>query len=176
MLETVYPQRFLHLTVLFCAFIHFFQIDSRLFEALKIHFYNCIGMEYCRNLCNDAVAENENGWIFWTIYRWDGNVDSSFFLKYLRQGANNLLELIVLSIEIFWAFANLFGICELGQRFSGECEEICDVLNQLRWYWFSCDTQRMLITILLTAQKPIEIEIFGSISCNRNTFKEVSFQ
>lgn len=94
----------------------------------------------------------------------------------MRQGTNNSPELIVLSIQIFWAFIMLFGICELGQRFSGKCEEICDVLHQLRWYWIPFDTQQMLLTILLAAQKPIEIEIFGSISCNRNTFKEVTLK
>lgn len=77
-------------------------------------------------------------------------------------------------VQIFWAFAMLFGICELGQRFSGKCEEINDVLNQLKWYWIPKETRRMIVTIFIIAQKPIELEIFGSVSCNRGTFKEVS--
>lgn len=77
---------------------------------------------------------------------------------------------------LFCIFVFTFVICELGQRFSIKFEKINIHSKQLKWYLFPCNTQKMVLIISIITQNPIELDIFGSISCNRITFKMVSQQ
>lgn len=83
------------------------------------------------------------------------------------------MEMIVLSMFIFWSFIAIFGICEYGERLRETFNEISDAYNQLAFYLYPCDVQHMLTTLLMVAQKPVELEVFGSIVCGRITFKNV---
>lgn len=71
-------------------------------------------------------------------------------------------------------FGIIFLTCELSQRGSDIFVEINDEANTLDWYMFPDKIQRMLPTILIVTQQPVEFECFGSISCNRGSFKEVN--
>ena len=75
---------------------------------------------------------------------------------------------------MFWTFAGIFGICEFGQQFSRSFDEINDIYDRLAWYKFPNDVQHALPTLMVVAQKPIELHVFGSISCSRITLKSVS--
>lgn len=84
------------------------------------------------------------------------------------------MEIVILSIQLFDSFALVFGVCELGERLSETFEEINGVYDQFAWYLFPSKVQHILTTLLMFAQKPVELRIFGSISCARITFKNVS--
>lgn len=76
---------------------------------------------------------------------------------------------------MFWSFASVFGICEFGERLSGTFAEINDVYVQFAdWRLFPYKSRRMLTQVMMVAQKPIELRVFGSISCGRITFKDVN--
>lgn len=83
------------------------------------------------------------------------------------------MEIILFVGLLILTIIGIFGFCEFGGKISAAFEKIDIVLDQLKWYWMPSDTRRMLLTILIVAQKPVELGIFGSISCNRRTFKEV---
>lgn len=68
---------------------------------------------------------------------------------------------------------SLCGICGLCQRISNAFEEINDVIVQSDWYLYPIEINRMLPTILIVTQHPVGLKCFGSIACNRETFKEV---
>lgn len=84
------------------------------------------------------------------------------------------MDIIDLSITMFWAFSIIFGICDFGERLSGTFDEINDVCDMFTWYLFPCDVQHMLKTLIIIAQKRVELYAFGSISCGRVTLKNVS--
>lgn len=84
--------------------------------------------------------------------------------------------MIVLFIGMFWSCAGIVGICEFGERLCSTFEEINDMYHQFAWYRFPCKAKRMLITLLMIAQKPVELRVFGSISCGRVTLKSVSMK
>lgn len=86
----------------------------------------------------------------------------------------NLSDVIALFIGIFWSFSAIFGVCEFGKSLTGSFEEINDIYHQFAWYRFPFKAQQMLITLLVIAQEPIELHVFGSISCGRITLKNVS--
>lgn len=96
------------------------------------------------------------------------------FISFLQQDTLNSLEIIVLSIQMFWSFAGIFGVCEFGQRLSSSFEEINNLYDRFKWYLFPCDVQKMLTMLLIVAQHPVELHVFGSISCCRITLKNVN--
>lgn len=77
-------------------------------------------------------------------------------------------------MEVLCAFGWLLISCELGERFRAEFDEISDVIDQFKWYSFPNKVQQRLSTIIFIAQLPVALEVFGSISCQRESFKNVS--
>lgn len=75
---------------------------------------------------------------------------------------------------VCYAFGTLFVACELGQRASNAFDEINDVIGQFDWYLFPDELKKILPIIMQFAQRPVDVEFFGSISCSREVFKRVS--
>lgn len=71
------------------------------------------------------------------------------------------------------AIALIFAFCEGMQRFINAFDELNDALIQLHWYRYPIRIQRMLIPLMMNAQKSVKIAFFGSISGNREQFKKV---
>ena len=93
------------------------------------------------------------------------------------QSESNEIEAIVLFESIFcgfWALMLVFAACEIGQRFTNLYNEINNEICLIDWYLPSIEIQRMLLTILMYTQQPVEITFFGSMSCTRAQFKRVS--
>lgn len=74
----------------------------------------------------------------------------------------------------FWALNLVFAACEFGERFTGAYNKINDEINEIDWYLMKIETIRMLVIVMINSQKPLEIQFFGSISCNRYQFQRVS--
>lgn len=84
------------------------------------------------------------------------------------------MELVALFVQLFESFLTVFGVCELGERLCMAFNEINIAIEQLKWYLFPHQIRKMLPTILVVSQEPVGLSIFGSMLCNRKTFKEVS--
>lgn len=82
--------------------------------------------------------------------------------------------LLVAACQIIFAFGGIFMTCELGQRINLAFDECNEIINQFKWYLFPVKIQRMLPIILHYNQQPVDIKVFGSIACDRETFKYVS--
>lgn len=67
----------------------------------------------------------------------------------------------------------VFGICEFGERVSVAFVDVNIVFDEIKWYLLPCEAQKMLPTIFIVVQEPVGLNIFGSISSNRKTFKKV---
>lgn len=77
-------------------------------------------------------------------------------------------------ITMVWVFVAISSICEFGERLSGTFNEINNVCDQLAWHLFPHDVQQLLSFLFMIVQKPTELRVFGSISCSRITFQNVS--
>lgn len=82
---------------------------------------------------------------------------------------------MVLCYNVFWAFVIIYGACCFGQRVSNAFDEIRYEIEQISWYYLPSSIQQMLPTIIIVAQKSVDLRVFGSISCDLVTFKQVSF-
>lgn len=91
----------------------------------------------------------------------------------MQQNTTSALELINLTLIMFWSFAVIFGVCEFGEKLSEAFGGIAYVYDQFTWYLFPYVIQHGLSTLIIFAQKPIELRVFGNISCGRITFKNV---
>lgn len=74
---------------------------------------------------------------------------------------------------MFWAFSTIFGICEFGEKFRKMFGEINDVYDRFAWNSFPYEAQQLLPMLLMFAQRPVQLQVFGSISCDRVTLKNV---
>lgn len=74
---------------------------------------------------------------------------------------------------VLWMFVTIFGICEFGERLSETFNEINEMYDRLDWYRFPCNVQHTLTILMIFAQKPVELYVFGSMTCGRITFKNV---
>lgn len=99
---------------------------------------------------------------------------SQFWIDFFwQQDAMNSLVMINLISLLVWSFAIIFSVCEFGEGLSGTFGEINYLYDQFAWYLFPNDVQHMLSTLMIFAQRPIELRVFGSVSCERITFKKV---
>lgn len=87
---------------------------------------------------------------------------------------DNMAVLFIISLQTFYAFGVMFVSCELSQRICLAFEECYEMINQFEWYFWPADIQRILPIIMSYAQRPVEIQCFGSWACGRETFKYVS--
>lgn len=97
------------------------------------------------------------------------------FSKYIQlHHTDNFAVLLITGTQTFYSFATMFTVCELCQQVNFAFEECNEIIEQLEWYSFPADIQRMLPSIINFVQQPIELKCFGSTACNRETFKYVS--
>lgn len=92
----------------------------------------------------------------------------------LQKGANNSLEIMNLVLIMCLSFVIIYGVCEFGEKMTGAFEEINDAYDRFAWTVFPHDVQTLMPILIMAAQKPIELRVFGSISCGRITFRNVS--
>lgn len=75
---------------------------------------------------------------------------------------------------MFWSFFAFFISCEIGEIAMETCGEFLFDFCQCDWYNFPVKMQKMLQAMILMAQEPCVIKIFGTIIVSRSTFKTVS--
>lgn len=75
--------------------------------------------------------------------------------------------------ELSWSFGLIFVSSEICQRISSAFDRIDYKLTGLNYYLLPIDVWKILPVIIVNAQEPISIGCFGSISCERITFKNV---
>lgn len=78
-------------------------------------------------------------------------------------------------IQLCLVFGITLIICDIGHRVNGLFDQTIATINQFDWYLIPIKIRRLLPTLLIVAQQPVEIVVIGSISANRNTFKKVNF-
>lgn len=71
------------------------------------------------------------------------------------------------------ALALVFIACEIGQQLNNTFDEINSTIAQFNWYLFPIKIKHVLPIIIPIAQQPVTLECFGSITCIRETFKNV---
>lgn len=72
-----------------------------------------------------------------------------------------------------WSLGMVFFQTEIGQQFTNTYNIIIITFDQLSWYWFPIEIQRMLPTIIINVHEPVTIECFNIVACNRDQFKKV---
>lgn len=85
----------------------------------------------------------------------------------------NTSFIVVIMIYASYSFGLTFIACELGHREIYSFVAISNRIEELNWYLFPIDVQKMMPIIIQNAVEPIEIGCFGSITCKRDSFKKV---
>lgn len=77
------------------------------------------------------------------------------------------------SILIFWAFVQMFIFCNLGENMTTRFSQIDNLIYCCDWYTFPYEIQRILPTVMMSAQQPIIFQGFANLKCTREAFKKV---
>lgn len=125
----------------------------------------------CKHLRHYAYVNHAIRWVFafyensfWLI------VVSILFQSNSKTNAMVLSELIVNAV---YGFGVIFIACELCQRGCDGFNELDYLIGQFDWYLFPQRINRLMPTIIFMAQEKLGFRCFGSILCDRDTFKEV---
>lgn len=84
------------------------------------------------------------------------------------------LALLVTIAEAFHVILTVGLACEMGERVCGMFSAVDETMDEIDWYLYPIEVQRMLPAIMIVAQKSIYVEFFGSITASRETFQQVS--
>ena len=84
------------------------------------------------------------------------------------------MVLIKLAIEVFYSFFAMGLTCELCERLMDEYDDIGYVIYQFDWYLLPIKVQKTLPTIIINAQRSIDMQCFGSTNANRESFQKVN--
>lgn len=98
------------------------------------------------------------------------------YFVYLNQQSKSEIDYIALLVtigEVFHALFTVGLVCEMGERACDMFFMIDDTIEETDWYLYSTGIQRMLPAIMIVTQKPIYVELFGSITASRETFQGV---
>lgn len=82
--------------------------------------------------------------------------------------------LMFLLYQLGYSFVFVFIASEFGHSISTAFIEIDYEIGQFDWYKFPMEMRKILPILLMVTQKPLTLEVFGSITCERETFKKVS--
>lgn len=105
------------------------------------------------------------------------DIQNAFFELQSNPNPENLSFVVsVVFFYVGYAFGLVFTVCELCQRISKSFLKINAIVDQLNWYLFPKNVQKMMLIISIMVQQSVDVECFGSIACNRDTFKRVSYQ
>lgn len=100
-----------------------------------------------------------------------------WFIEFFQSSPGNELGALLIAIFIgCYSAGLLFLACELCQRTSDLFTELSDEALQFNWYLFPNGINRNLLILLPAIHKPISIEVFGHIACDRQSFKKVCYK
>lgn len=74
---------------------------------------------------------------------------------------------------MFWSLAFVLMVCFLGQYVNDAFEEIESEIYQLDWYRFPVGMWPSVSIFLVGIQQTTSLKVYGSTSCDRETFKKV---
>lgn len=110
----------------------------------------------------------------WFTQQFSSIIQFLFWIQFQEQrNVNDSAGILLTFAFLFASYVCIFVLCEFGERVMAVFEEVSIAIDQLRFYLFPIDTQKMLPTVLVVAQDGVKLSMFGSIDCNRRTFKEV---
>lgn len=95
------------------------------------------------------------------------------FNRYQFHDGNLLTLLLTATINGIFGLILVFICCELGQRTTDMFDEMNSTIDQLDWYLFPIELERMLRMIIANAQRPVSLQCWGGIACTRDCFKNV---
>lgn len=75
---------------------------------------------------------------------------------------------------VFWSFFAISVFCELGEKISGQFDELDEAIYQSDWYEFPTKVQRVLPIIMMTTQQTTVPCGYGNLPCIRESFQRVT--
>lgn len=144
-------------------------VHLNLVKRRHLNIINCV---ICSRMFWIVSNSNENSYVH-NIYGISVTISTTiFFVFQLHQEMNNM-TLAIIIVQALFGIVAVCSSCDLGQRSSDKWNEISLRIDQFKWYMFPNELNQILPTIIATAQQPVELKCFGSLTLSRQTLKKV---
>ncbi|XP_031636515.1 odorant receptor coreceptor-like [Contarinia nasturtii] len=94
-------------------------------------------------------------------------------IRVMMLNNGKMMDILFASTMIFWAFIQMFYICDLGENVTTYFSQIEDKIYSCDWYLFPMKIQKLLPIVLMSGEKPVIIQGFANLKCTRDAFKKV---
>lgn len=82
--------------------------------------------------------------------------------------------LLVTAMTCLFAFVPfVYPVCDIGENVTLAYATMNQSIYGITWYECPVKLQRYLVPMILMAEKPFNVNVFGSIDCSRDTFKQI---
>lgn len=109
---------------------------------------------------------------FYDLIRFRTDLFSVWNFLFQMYDPSNIMQLTKFCSLVFWSFVQLFLICESSERITDRFDKI-EIYVLCDWYALPLRTQRILPTVIVNTQEPVLLTAVGSLTCTRDTFKQV---
>lgn len=89
------------------------------------------------------------------------------------QNVGGPVEIVFASIILFWAFMQVFVLCDFGENMMNKFGEVNDMIYSKNWYTFPQQIKRVIPIIMMGAQLDVILKGFANLTCTREAFKKV---
>lgn len=153
-----------------------FQMCQGVFRVNATNIHGPVCMVDFIDLLFDAHVPNEYGLVHFRLisFRKYSILRNLSFFHLQSNGEIDTVEVLAILLFSSYAFGAVFIICELCQRMNNHYDDVDDMMGQLKWYLFPAKVQQILPMIIASVHEEVSVECFGSIACNRETFKRVN--
>lgn len=99
-------------------------------------------------------------------------IPTSLFQLSLVSSLN--LDLLAIILSVLCATVTMLLMCYLSHKITTELFEISDIIYQSSWYEYSEPSKRLLLLMMMKAQRPVEFSGFGLINSSLETYLKAS--
>lgn len=81
---------------------------------------------------------------------------------------------VVLFFQTLYSFGSVFVVCELCERVTQGFNDINAIFSKHTYLSYPIEIQRLLPIMIIFTQQKVDFELFGSLTCSRESFEQVS--
>lgn len=96
-----------------------------------------------------------------------------FFSPKASKNTSDIMDLIKVSILVFWSFVPVATYSFFGDMIETQFEMVYFELCQCKWYLFPDDLKQILLISMVNTKRPSQIRGYGKTFCSREAFKKV---
>lgn len=123
---------------------------------------------------SNVIDPNGNSWVHFCAFSAQLTIDNFLFIAMQSANHTDTMMLLMAFGYAVITLGSVFFLCEITQRSCDGFNRFDQVIQQTDWYMYPMQLKKLVPIVLIVVQKPVELQCFGGITCDRELFKRVS--